>query len=170
MKTALKLLALCALAVFVMVVIGAGLASRHTITRRMSYPAPPERVWSALLSIRQLPVDRSDLRAVDQGTATPPPEAIEVAGTPVRIEIETFHPPRELVVRTAEPDVSYGGTWTFVLEIETAQFTRLTVTEDAEVRGRLLRFAVRLLGQDDVLIEGIFRAVRRKLAETPQGA
>jgi uncharacterized protein YndB with AHSA1/START domain len=166
-KTLLKFLAFCVAAVLVMAMIGAGLPLRHVVTRRMSFAAPPERVWSALLSIRQLPMDRSDLRAIDQGTATMPPAAIEVVGTPVKITYDTFRPPRTLVVRTAEPDVAYGGTWTFELEMETAQITRLTVTEEAEVRGRLVRFAVRALGLDDSLIEGVFRAVKRKLIETP---
>lgn len=167
MKAFLKFLAFCLAAVVVMAMVGAGMPLRHVVTRRMSFAAPPERVWSALLSIRQLPVDRSDLRAIDQGTATVPPSAIEVVGTPVKIEYDTFRPPRTLVVKTAEPDVAYGGTWTFELELETAQITRLTVTEEAEVRGRLLRFAVRVFGLDDSVIEGVFRAVKRKLIETP---
>jgi hypothetical protein len=166
-KTLLKFLGVCVVAVVVMAMIGAGMAPRHVVTRRKSFAAPPERVWSALLSIRQLPVDRSDLRAVDQGTATVPPSAIEVVGTPVTIEIVTFRPPRTLVVKTVESDVAYGGTWTFELELESAQITKLTVTEEAEVRGRLVRFAVRTFGLDDFLIDGIFRAVKRKLVETP---
>jgi hypothetical protein len=44
------------------------------------------------------------------------------------------------------------------------------VTEEAEVRNRLLRFAVRTFGLDDSLIDGIFRAVKRKLTETPSGS
>ncbi|HQQ79359.1 MAG TPA: hypothetical protein PLB01_18570 [Thermoanaerobaculia bacterium] len=167
MKAALKFLAFCLVAVVVMAMVGAGLPQQHVLTRRKSFAAPPERVWSALLSIRQLPVDRSDMRAVDQGVATAPPSAIEVVGTPVAITIETFRPPRTLVVRTSEPDVSYGGTWTFELELETSQITKLTVTEEAVVRGRLLRFVVRTFGLDDALVEGVFRAVKRKLVETP---
>jgi hypothetical protein len=166
-KAALKFLAFCVAAVVVMAMVGAGLPQKHVVTRRKSFAAPPERVWSALLSIRQLPYDRSDLRAVDQGTATAPPTAIEVVGSPVAITFETFRPPRTLVVRTTEPDVAYGGTWTFELEMETAQITKVTVTEEAEVRGRLVRFAVRTFGLEDTLIEGVFRAVKRKLVETP---
>jgi hypothetical protein len=166
-KALLKLLGFCVVAVLVMIMVGAGMPPRHVVTRRKSFAAPPERVWSALLSIRQLPIDRSDLRSVDLGTATTPPSTVEVVGTPVKIMFDTFRPPRTLVVKTVEADVSYGGTWTFELELETAQITRLTVTEEAEVRGRLLRFAVRAFGLDDSLIEGVFRAVKRKLLETP---
>jgi hypothetical protein len=166
-KALLKFLGFCVVAVVVMAMIGAGMPLRHTITRRKSFAAPPERVWSALLSIRQLPVDRSDLRAIDQGTSTSPPTSIEVVGTPVKLQIDTFKPPRSLVVRTADPDVTYGGTWTLEGELETAQITRMTVTEEAEVHGRLVRFFVRTFGLDDSLVDGIFRAVNRKLVETP---
>jgi len=169
MKAVSKFLVFCVLAVVVMYMVGAGMPAQHVVTRRMSFPAPPERVWSALLSIRQLPVDRSDLHIIDQGTATRPPATLEVVGTPVRLEVETIHPPRDLVVKTADADVAYGGTWTFVLELESNELTRLTVTEEAEVHNRLLRFAVRALGLDDSLIDGIFRAVKRKLSETPAG-
>jgi hypothetical protein len=169
MKAALRFLGFCALVVVAMFLVGAGMSARHVLTRRTSFAASQERVWSALLSIRQLPVDRSDLRAVDLGVGSRPPGSIEVVGTAVKIEIETFRPPRELVVKTSDPDVPYGGTWTFLLESETNDLTRLTVTEDAEVRSRFLRFVVRVLGQDEVLVNGIFRAVRRKLAETPRG-
>ncbi len=167
MKALLKFLGFCVAAVIAMVMIGAGMSPRHVVTRSMSFVAPPERVWSALLSIRQLPVDRSDLRVVDQGTATRPPDAIEVVGTPVKIAIDTFRPPYYLVVRTVEPDVAWGGTWTFELELESAQITKLTVIEDAEVHQRLLRFAVHALGLEESLVDGIFRAVKRKLVETP---
>jgi hypothetical protein len=167
-KAALRFLGFCVLVVVAMFVAGAGMSARHVVTRRMSFAAPQDRVWSALLSIRQLPVDRSDLRAVDTAPAARLPDSIEVVGTPVKIEIETFHPPRDLVVKTPDPDVSYGGTWTFVVEPEGNDLTKLTVTEEAEVRSRLLRFVVRTFGQDDVLVEGVFRAIRRKLAETPR--
>jgi len=166
-KALLKFLGFCVVAVVVMIMIGAGMSPRHVVTRRMSFAAPPERVWSALLSIRQLPVDRSDLRAVDQGTSTRPPDSIEVVGTPVKLEVDTFRPPYALVVRTVEPDVAWGGTWSFLLELESAQITKVTVTEDAEIHTRLLRFAVRALGLEESLVDGIFRAVKRKLVETP---
>ena len=169
MKGLLKVVGFCVAAVVVMILLGSGMATHHVVTRRKSFAAPAEKVWSALLSIRQLPIDRSDLRAVDQGTATQPPSAIEVVGSPVKIEIETFRPPRSLVVKTIDPDIPYGGTWTFVLEPDGDQLTRLTVVEDAEVHGRLLRFAVRTFGLDDSLVEGIFRAVKRKLTETARG-
>jgi hypothetical protein len=169
MKAVLKFLAFCVLVVIGATMIGAGMTPHQRLTRSRVFAAPADRVWSALLSIRQLPYDRSDLRLVDQGTATRPPDSIEVVGTPVTISIETFRPPRELVVKTTDPSIPYGGTWTFVLAPDGNDLTKLTVVEEAEVRGRLVRFCVRAFGMDDMLVEGIFRAVKRNLVETPRG-
>lgn len=168
MKAAAKFLAFLAIVFVAMIMAGNSMDPRHTITRSMSYAAPPEKVWSALLSIQQLPFDRSDLRSVDQGAATKPPETIEVVGTPVRVVFETFRPPRDLSVRTADPGLAYTGTWSFVLTLEGQDLTKLTITEDAFVKGRLLRFAARALRAEDFLLDGIFRAVRRKIVETPR--
>lgn len=169
MKKLIRLLVFVLAAVAVMVMVGSSMSVKHSVTRSKSYAASPEKVWAALLSIQQLPYDRSDLRSLDQGAATRPPESVEVVGTPVKIEVETFRPPRDLTIRTVDPELPYTGTWTFVLTPDSHDLTRLTVTEEAEVHGRLLRFFVRTFGLDDTLVEGVFRAVQRKVDEAPRG-
>lgn len=151
-----------------LVVAGAWMEPRHLVSRTRRFGAPPERVWTALLSIRQLPIDRSDLRIMESAVEKNRlPPSIEVLGSPVRIEASTQRAPVELVVLTTEPGLAYSGTWTFALAPEN-DATRLTVTEDAAIRSRPMRFVVgRILGED-VLIEGIFRAVARKLVEAPR--
>jgi hypothetical protein len=154
---------------FVLLVLaGAWMEPKHVISRTRLFGAPPERVWTALLSIRQLPYDRSDLKNIESALEKNRlPPSIEVLGSPVRIEPRTQSAPYRLVVLTAEPGLAYSGTWTFTLTLEYTG-TRLTITEDAVIRSRPMRFVVgRILGED-ILIEGIFRAVARKLVETPK--
>ena len=168
MKKLLKFLAFCVAAFAIMALVGASMTPHHVVTRSMSYAAPPEKVWAAILSIRQLPFDRSDLQALDQGSSARMPDSVEVVGTPVAIAFEEVRPPRDFTVHTVDPGLPYTGTWTFVLSPEPLDLTRLTVTEDAEVHGRLLRFFVRTFRLDDSFVEGIFRAVKRKVAESPR--
>lgn len=149
-------------------VVGAGMSAQHVVKASRLYAATPERVWTALLSIRQLPLDRSDLRnIVSPAERDRVPASIEVVGSPIRIDAPTQRPPVQLVVKTAEPDLAYSGTWTFILDPEN-DGTRLTVVEDATIRSRTLRFFVRTILGEDVLLEGIFRAVARKLSEGPR--
>ncbi|HEX7616391.1 MAG TPA: hypothetical protein VF554_14095 [Thermoanaerobaculia bacterium] len=154
---------------FVLVFVGgAWMEPQHVLSRTRVFGAPPERVWRALLSIRQLPFDRSDLKIMESAIEKNRlPPSIEILGSPVRIEARIQRPPVELVFFTTEPGLAYSGTWSFSLAPEN-DATRLKVTEDATIHSRPLRFVVgRILGED-LLIEGVFRAVARKLRETPR--
>ena len=95
------------------------------------------------------------------------PPSIEVLGSPVRIEAREQFPSLKLVVVTSEPGLNYSGTWTFTLT-PVNDATRLTVTEDAAIRSWPMRFVVgRILGED-LVIDSVFRALARKLDETPK--
>ncbi len=151
-----------------LVLVGAGVEPHHVLSRTRHFQASPERVWTAILSIRQLPIDRSDMKNIESPAEKDRlPRTIEVLGSPVKIEGPTQRPPAELVVTTSEPDLVYSGRWTFTLAPDN-DGTTLKVTEDASITSRPVRFAViRILGED-VLIDGIFKAITRKLSETPR--
>ena len=168
MKKLLVLVGIPVAGFVLLVLAGAFMEPQHLVSRTRFFEAPPERVWTALLSIRQLPYDRSDLNNIVSPLEKDRlPPSIEVLGSPVRIEARTQRAPYKLVVLTTERGLGYSGTWTFALASEN-DATRLTVTEDAVIRSKPVRFVVgRILGED-VLIEGIFRAVARKLVETPK--
>ena len=168
MKKFFTVLAVLGCLVLVVLVAGAGMKAEHVARATRLYAARPERVWTALLSIRQLPFDRSDLANIDNPIEkNRVPASLEVLGSPIRIEAPTQRPPVQLVVKTVEPGLAYSGTWTIVLTPEAEQ-TRVTIVEDAIIRSRALRFFVRTVLGDDVLLEGIFRAVNRKLTEGPR--
>ena len=149
-------------------VAGAGMRAQHVAKASRLYAAPPERVWTALLSIRQLPVDRSDLANIeDPNEKNHVPASLDVLGSRIRIEALKQLPPVQLVMKTVEPGLAYSGTWTILLTPEDDK-TRVTIVEEATIRSRTLRFFIRTILGDDVLLEGIFRAVERKLAEAPR--
>lgn len=168
MKRLLVFLGVLVALVVLITLIGAGMDAEHVVRGSRLFAAPPERVWSALLSIRQLPLDRSDLRNIESASEKDRmPSSVEILGSPVKIDAPTQRPPAELVVATAEKELAYSGTWTFRLAPEN-DVTRLTIVEDATIRSRPLRFFVKTVLGEDVLIEGIFRAVKRKLSESPR--
>jgi hypothetical protein len=167
MKRFLRVSAVLVGLVLVIFVAGAGMNAKHVVKASRLYAAPPERVWTALLSIRQLPFDRSDVANMESVERSRVPASLEVLGSPIRIEAPTERPPFQLVVKTVDPDLAYSGTWTIVLAPENDK-TRVTIVEDATIRSRGLRFLVRTILGNDVLLEGIFRAVTRKLSEAPR--
>ncbi len=154
--------------VLIVLVVGAGMRAEHVAKASRVYDARPERVWTALLSIRQLPWDRSDLANIESpAEKNRVPATLEVLGSPIKIEAPTQRPPVQLVVKTVEPGLAYSGTWTIVLS-PNGDTTRVTIVEDATIRSRVVRFFVRTILGEDVLIEGIFRAINRKLTEGPR--
>jgi hypothetical protein len=168
MKKFLITLAVLVGLVLAVLVAGAGMRAEHVARGSRLYAAPPERVWTALLSIRQLPFDRSDLANIESPIEkNRMPSSLEVLGSPILIEAPTQRPPVQLVVKTVEPGLAYSGTWTIVLT-PNGDLTRVTIVEDATISSRALRFFVRTVLGEDVLIEGIFRAVKRKLTEGPR--
>ena len=167
MKKFLRISAVLVGLVLVVLVVGAGMNAKHVAKASRLYAAPPERVWTALLSIRQLPLDRSDLANMESVERNRVPASLDVLGSPVRIEAPTQRPPVQLVVKTVDPNLAYSGTWTIVLAPEDNK-TRVTIVEDATIRSRTLRFFVRTILGDEILLDGIFRAITRKLAEAPR--
>ncbi len=168
MKKFLRIFAVLVGLVLVVLVAGAGMNAKHVAKASRLFAAPPERVWTALLSIRQLPYDRSDLANMESpAEKNRIPASLEVLGSPVKIEAPIQRPPVQLVVKTVEPNLAYSGTWTIALSPEDDK-TRVTIVEEATIRSRAVRFFVRTILGDDVLLEGIFRAVKRKLAEAPR--
>ncbi|MFI5197040.1 MAG: hypothetical protein ACHQJD_00320 [Thermoanaerobaculia bacterium] len=166
-----KLLALAGVLVATLVLVtmaGSWMEPRHVVSRTRRFAASPERVWTALLSIRQLPFDRSDLREMERAPDKDRvPPSIEVLGSPVSIYAPIEHPPAELLVKTTEEGLAYSGSWRFQLSQEN-DYTRVAVTEDAEIHSRPLRFVVGQVLGEDVLIESVFRALTRKLSEAPR--
>ncbi len=168
MKRLLTVLAVLLGLAILVTLVGSGMRAEHVAKSSRLYSAQPERVWTALLSIRQLPFDRSELANIENpAEKNRVPASLEVVGSPVRIEAPIQRPPVELVVKTVEPGLRYSGTWTIVLTRE-SDGTRVTIVEDAIISSRVLRFFVRTVLGDDILIEGIFRAVKRKLSEGPR--
>jgi hypothetical protein len=53
-------------------------------------------------------------------------------------------PPRRLVTRVADPELPYGGTWTFELEPEESG-TRLTITERGQIHNPIFRVIARFV-------------------------
>jgi len=136
------LLVLATLALFAALVAGVGtlLPREHVETRSAALPAGPDAVFATIADVGSYAAWRTSLSAVE---VQPPIDGrarwIEVSGGD-RIAMEQVErrPPSRLVTRIADPDLPFGGTWTFELAPE-AGGTRLTITERGEIRNPIFR-------------------------------
>jgi len=142
------LVVLAALVLIVVFVAGAGLMlpRDHVATRRATVPTAPDAVFAAIVDVGSYAAWRTSLSAVE---VLPPVDGrarwVEVSGRD-RIAMEQVErlPPRRLVTRIADPDLPFGGTWTFELAPADGG-TSVTITERGEIRNPIFRVAARFV-------------------------
>lgn len=169
----LLILAVLLVAFVVLVVaIGAWLPQSHVASRRVRLTAPPDRVFALITDFAQTPTWRPDLTRVD---LLPPQDGHamfrEQAGRDaIAYRVETLDAPRRLIVRIADPNLPFGGAWTYDLVATDAGGTHLTITEHGEVYNPVFRFMSRFVFSHHATIERYLRALGTKLGEpvTPE--
>jgi uncharacterized protein YndB with AHSA1/START domain len=126
--------------------VGWRLPRGHVISRQRLFPVTPEAVWAAITNVDAFPSWRSDVKRIER---LPDREGRPVwieDGTSGRVTLaaERMEPPRLLVVRIADPDLPFGGTWTYEIAPDPAG-SRLTITENGEIYNPLFRFMARFV-------------------------
>lgn len=142
--------------------IGACLPREHRATRRAVFRQPPETLWKVLTDVEGYPSWRPDLTSVERISDARHAEI----GPSGRMTFERVgaDPPRRLVRRIADPDLPFGGTWTYLLEVDGGS-TTLRITEDGEVYNPLFRFMSRFVFGHAGTMEKHLRALGRKFGE-----
>jgi hypothetical protein len=72
-----------------------------------------------------------------------------------------------MVVRIADPDLPFGGTWTYELKQEESG-TRVTITERGEVYNPIFRFMSRFVFSHTATLERYLAALRARAAQQPR--
>ncbi len=147
--------------------IGSLRAPNHTVTRYVEYSKPPEQVWALMLDRLNQPTWRLDVTKVES-TAAPngKPRWKETMsdGMVVTLEERELEPVKRLVVDIADPDLPFGGTWTYRLSA-TEKGSRLEIREDGVVKPAMFRFFVIFMDPADTMNKYL-TFLGRKLGET----
>ena len=136
------------LAAFVALVAIAGLLlpRDHVETRSTTVAAPPDRVFALVTNVDDYPRWRRSLSAVEmQPPVEGRPRWVEVSGRDrLPLEMIERQAPRRVVTRITDPDLPFGGTWTFELAAD-GPGTRVTITERGEIRNPIFRALARFV-------------------------
>lgn len=147
--------------------IGALSPRRHQACGSARLRQAPEAVWAAITAFADAPSWRTELKSVellpDRGGKTCYREISSMG--PLTLVVESAEPPRRLVTRIDDPELPFGGSWTFRLEPDGGG-TRLTITENGEVRNIFFRALSRTVFRPDATLKGYLRALGRKFGET----
>lgn len=132
--------------VVVVLVIGWLLPEKHRAQRQATFKAPPETVWELVTNVEDFPSWRGDVKTVQRlpDRDGRPVWAEEGSNGRITMAVERSEAPRLLVVRIADPDLAFGGTWTYEIA-PAANGSTLTITEDGEIYNLLFRVMARFV-------------------------
>jgi uncharacterized protein YndB with AHSA1/START domain len=165
MKKILIVLACVVGVALALTVAGMFLPQNHVASRTATIAASPERVFAAISDVDAYMRWRSNLHAVeklpDDGKGT---RFVEKSGDgEILFRVEVLEPNTRMVTRIADPDLPFGGSWTFDLKPSGAG-TDLTITEAGEVYNVFFRTMQKLFFPPTKTIDAYLDDLKKHLA------
>ena len=169
MKWILIVVGVIAGLIALMAIVGSLMPKGHTASRSTVINKPPEVLWQTMTDCAAFPQWRTDIKNVE---VLPDRDGHKVwredgKNGKMTLEATEASPPSRLVLRIADPDLPFGGTWTYELQ-PTGTGSRLTITEDGEVYNPIFRFMGRIFFSPTASIEAYLKALGRKYGEDVQ--
>lgn len=160
MKIPLYVLGSILVFALMVVSIGYALPQGHVASVDATLPAPPDRVFARIADPARYREWRKDITSLEV-LGSPPLKWRETAGRDtITFEVVERHAPERLVVRIADPDLPFGGTWTYELQPE-GTGTRLVITERGEVYNPVFRFVSRFFLSQTATMEKFVAALKQ---------
>ena len=138
--------------------IGYALPQNHVATKDAFLTATPQEVFERITDVARYPDWRQDVSTVEVVSREPLRWMEHSGGDTITYEMVEATSPTRLVVRIADPDLPFGGTWTYDLRPE-GEGTRLTITEHGEVYNPVFRFVSRFVFGHSASIEKMLEAL-----------
>ena len=150
------------LAIAAVLVIGTLLPQSHEASGSATVGASPAEVFEVLVDVDRYPEWRADVTAVEILARDPLRWRERSGGDTITFEVVDRAPPEHLRVRIADPDLPFGGTWTYALAPE-GDGTRLTIVENGEVYNPVFRFVARFVIGHDATLRAVLTDLERRL-------
>jgi len=152
-----------------MAIIGTLLPKAHTASRTAVINKPPDVLWQAMTDCAAFPQWRTEVKNVEVLPDRDGHKVWREDGKNGKLTLETIEasPPSRLVLRIADPDLPFGGKWTYELQPSSGG-SRITITEDGEVYNPIFRFMSHVFFSQTASIENYLKALGRKYGEDVQ--
>ena len=143
--------------------IGSRLPRSHHASAERILPVAPEPLWRTLTDVDAFPSWRRDVKRVTRlADRDGKPMWIEDAKSgKMTFAFERMDAPKVLIIRIADPNLPFGGTWTFEIA-PAAHGSRLRISEDGEIYNPLFRFMARFIFGYEGTINAYLAALEAK--------
>jgi uncharacterized protein YndB with AHSA1/START domain len=168
MKWAFWALGIIVALITTVLLIGSLLPKLHSATRAASFHQPPETIWSAITDYSKFPEWRKSVTRVEALPSVDGRQSwreFDKYDHSLPFEIDESKPPQHLVTRIADPNLPFGGTWTYELTPQADGGTVLRITENGEIRNIFFRFVSRFLMGYTRTMEDYLNALGQKFGE-----
>jgi hypothetical protein len=144
--------------------LGMQLPQQHVALQTSEFPQSPQQVWNVIFGP---PTWRPEVKRYELITPDPHRKWIEYGrhGEKMTFEVVEADPRRKLVTRIADPNLPFGGTWTYQIR-PTASGTSLTITEHGEIYNPVFRFVARNILGYNTAIDKYLKAMQAKLSSS----
>jgi hypothetical protein len=149
--------------ILLIVVIGACLPQKHTVSRTISIHRSAETVWSMISGPPTWRPDVSNYQELPPHNGHRMWRETDKHGQTVTFEAIESIPPRRLVTRIADPKLPFGGAWVYEI-VPAADSCTLTITEYGEVYNPLFRFVSHFIMGHTATIDNYLAALNTKLS------
>jgi ribosome-associated toxin RatA of RatAB toxin-antitoxin module len=142
---------------------GYALPQSHVASSEARLSAPPDRVFDAITDVARYPEWRPDIQRADIITTTPLTwTEYDARGDGITFEVVDSRRAERHRVRIADPDLPFGGTWTYALYPDGAG-TRLVITEHGEVYNPIFRFMSRFVFGHTASVDAFLAGLARRV-------
>jgi hypothetical protein len=154
------------LIVAVVVGVGYSLPVAHEAWQSSSSRRPTAEVFAVITDYARYPEWRTGVARVEVEGPSGVGQLIRehMDGDVIPFRIETFEPPSRIVARIADPDLPFGGTWTFEITPSDAG-SDIVLTEHGEIYNPVFRFMARFVFGYESTIEQYLADLRKKLGD-----
>ena len=154
-----------ALVAGIVALVGSQLSRSHVASGEVEVPPTPETVWKVITDIDAYPTWRANVTRVERAAERSGPVKWVEHGSDgvITFVVDRADPPRLLIVRIADRDLPFGGTWTYDIS-RTTGGTRVTITERGEIYNPIFRFMARFVFGYEGSIKTYLSSLEKKLA------
>jgi len=143
---------------------------RHVASGSATFAVPPEVIWSVITDVDAFPAWRRDVKKVQRLPDRDGRTTWVEDGQSGRLTflVDRREPPTALVTRIADPDLPFGGSWTYEI-VRTTGGCTLTITENGEIYNPVFRLLARFaFGYEATLAEYLKSLEKRVSGERGQ--
>jgi uncharacterized protein YndB with AHSA1/START domain len=147
--------------------VGLMLPKAHEAWKLETFRATPAAVFAVVSDFAKYPEWRTGVTRVDIAPGASGEGALVTEhgpNGPIAYRIELLQPPSKIVTRIADPDLAFGGTWTYEI-LNNDSGSDLVITENGEIYNPFFRVMSRLFFSPTETIEGYMADLRRRLKE-----